>query len=129
MSMTDEIYAAADREGVSLSEYIQKTYSKKSLANLESEVRTQLDSLKGEISGFIGDVRLPEIEANLLTASAEKLDLMQARVRRNIVEKNTELYDMLSAEISRTYAEGLEDFSAQDLSGAYVPVDGLLTSE
>ena len=56
MPITDEIYAAADKEGVGLAEYIRNTYSKRSLADLESKVQTQLDSLKGEISGFIGDV-------------------------------------------------------------------------
>jgi hypothetical protein len=129
MPITDEIYAAADREGVSLAEYIRKTYSKRSLAELENEVQTQLDSLKGELSGFVGDVKLPEIEANLMTAGKEKLDLMQARVRQNLVSKITELDDMLSTEISETFAESEEDFSSQGISGAYVPAEGLLTIE
>jgi hypothetical protein len=129
MPITDEIYAAADRNGVSLAEYIRKTYSKKSLANLENEVQTQLDSLKGELSGFMGDVELPEIEANLMTAGKEKLDMMQARIRKNLVSRITELDDMLSTEISGTFAEGQEDFSTQGISGAYVPIEGLLTIE
>jgi len=129
MPITDEIYAAADREGVSLAEYIRKTYSKRSLANLESEVQTQLDSLKDEISGFMGDVELPEIESNLMTAGNEKLDMMQARIRKNLVGRITELDGMLSNEISGTFAEGQEDFSAQGISGAYVPAEGLLTIE
>ena len=129
MPITDEIYAAADREGVSLAEYIRKTYSKRSLANLESEVQTQLDSLKDEISGFMGDVELPEIESNLMTAGNEKLDMMQARIRKNLVGRVTELDGMLSTEISGTFAEGQEDFSAQGISGAYVPAEGLLTIE
>jgi hypothetical protein len=129
MPITDEIYAAADREGVSLAEYIRKTYSKRSLADLENKVQTQLDSLKGEISGFMGDVELPEIEANLMTAGKEKLDMMQARIRMNLVSRIIELDDMLSTEISGTFAEGQEDFSAQGFSGAYVPTEGLLTIE
>ena len=129
MPITDEIYAAADREGVSLAEYIRKTYSKRSLTDLENEVQTQLDSLKGELSEFVGDVELPEIETNLMTAGKEKLDMMQARIRRNLVSRITELDDMLSTEISGTFAEGQEDFSAQGISGAYVPAEGLLTIE
>ena len=129
MPITDEIYAAADREGVTLAEYIRKTYSKRSLVNLENEVQTQLDSLKDEISGFMGDVELPEIESNLMTAGNEKLDMMQARIRKNLVGRITELDGMLSNEISGTFAEGQEDFSAQGISGAYVPAEGLLTIE
>jgi hypothetical protein len=129
MPITEEIYAAADREGVGLAEYIRKTYSKRSLADLENEVQTQLDSLKGELSGFVGDVKLPEIEANLMTAGREKLDIMQARVRRNLVCKITELDNMLSTEISGTIAESEEDFLSLGISGAYVPAEGLLTIE
>jgi len=127
MPITEEIYAAADREGVSLADYIRKTYSKRSLAVLENEVQTQLDSLKGEISGFMGDLKLPEIEANLMTADKEKLDMMQARIRENLVSRITELDDMLSTEISGTFAESQEDSTAQGISGAYVPAEGLLT--
>jgi len=129
MPITDEIYAAADREGVTLAEYIRKTYSKRSLVNLENEVQTQLDSLKGEISGFMGDVRLPEIEANLMTAGKEKLDMMQSRIRMNLVSRIIELDNMLSSEVSGTFTEGQEDFSTQGISGAYVPAEGLLTIE
>jgi hypothetical protein len=129
MPITDEIYAAADREGVSLAEYIRKTYSKRSLTDLESEVQTQLDSLKGELSGFMGDVELPEIEANLMTAGKEKLDMMQARIRKNLLGRITELDDMLSTEVSGTFAEGQEDFLTQGISGSYVRAEGLLTIE
>jgi hypothetical protein len=129
MPITDEIYAAADREGVSLAEYVQKTYSDISLANLENEVQAQLDSLKGELSGFMGDLKLPEIEANLMTAGKEKLDMMQARIRKTLVSRITELDDMLSTEISGIFGEGQEDFSTQGISGAYVPAESLLTIE
>lgn len=129
MPITDEIYAAADREGVSLAEYIRQTYSKKTLADLENEVQSQLDSLKGEISGFMGDVKLPQIEANLMSADVEKLDMMQARIRRTLESRISELDNMLSTEVSGTFAGCQEEFSTQGLSGAYVPAEGLLTIE
>ena len=65
-----------------------------------------------------------------MTASIDKLDMMQARVRENLANRMTELDNILSAESSETLADvGHYDFSAQGLSGAYIPVEGLLTTE
>jgi hypothetical protein len=129
MPITDKIYEAADKEGVGLAEYIRKTYSKKSLANLERNVRTQLNSLQGEISGFMTDVEVPRIEANLITASKEKLDLMQARVRRSLMSKITELDEMLSTEPANIFSESQEESSILSLSYECPQAEGLLTIE
>jgi hypothetical protein len=128
-AITDKIYEAADKEGVGLAEYIRKTYSKKSLANLERNVRTQLNSLQGEISGFMTDVEVPRIEANLITASKEKLDLMQARVRRSLMSKITELDEMLSTEPANIFSESQEESSILSLSYECPQAEGLLTIE
>jgi len=129
MPITDKIYAAADSEGIGLAEYIRRTYSKKSLADLERNVRTQLNSLQGEISGFMTDVEVPKIEANLIIASNEKLDLMQARVRSNLLSKITELDDMLSKEPVDVFSDGQEDSSVPTLSYGYAQLEALLTIE
>lgn len=133
MPITDEICAAAEQEGLGLTEYIRRTYTSESLADLESTIKTQLDSLRGEISGFIGNVEVPEIEQNLMTASKEKLDMMQARVRRNMVSKITELDDMLATELSGGFmasqGESFEEEASSTGARYYAQPEGLLINE
>lgn len=96
MSLTEDLFRAADGEGLGLTEYIKKTYSQDGMAELEDGIRMQLNSLKSEISDFMETIEVPEISMNLESTDFSRLDLMQSRIKIKIESKQSELRDNLS---------------------------------
>lgn len=109
MPKTEEIFAAADRQGLSLAEYLKHNYSEDKLANLERNIKTQLNSLSAEISGYMGGLDdLSKIERNLLSLGESKLDIMQSRLRQSLHAKQVEFEEMLSSENIAIPESGVE---------------------
>jgi len=98
MPITDEIFAAADRQGQSLAEYLKHNYSDQKLDRLETKIRKQLDSLNSEISDFMQGIELPQIESNLVSAGETKLEVMQSRLMTELHVKQVEFDNMLGTE-------------------------------
>jgi len=98
MPVTNEIFAAADRQGQSLAEYLKHNFSDQRLDRLETSIRTQLDSLNSEISDFMQGIELPQIEKNLESVEETKLDIMQSRLINELHAKQIEFDTMLSSE-------------------------------
>jgi len=98
MPITDEIFAAADRQGLSLAEYLKHNYSDQRIDQLENRINKQLASLNSEISEFMQDVEIPRIEENLEEAGDVKLDVMQSRLMTELHAKQVEFDQMLGAE-------------------------------
>ena len=102
MTIVEEIYSAADKRGLSLADYIRHTYKGNKLASLELNIRTQLDSLRSDISDFMIEAETDSqaIGTNLLCVNREKLDLMQERVRENLRLKMNELESLDVVDVS-----------------------------
>jgi hypothetical protein len=102
MSIVEEIYSAADRRGLSLTDYIRHTYKGHQLTALELNIKMQLESLRADISDFMAEAEsdYQAIDANLLCADKEKLDLMQERIRENLKRKREQLESMNLANVS-----------------------------
>lgn len=102
MSIVDDIYNAADRRGLSLADYIRNTYRGDSLRALERDIKRQLSSLRSDISEFMTEAESESqpIDANLLCANKEKLDLMQERVRENLRKKMEQLESISFIDVS-----------------------------
>ncbi|MDH4122970.1 MAG: hypothetical protein OEV21_02645 [Thermoplasmata archaeon] len=99
MSVIDEIFSAADKRGLSLAEYVKHTYRGNKLNVLELNIKTQLSSLKEDISDFWQqEMEIQDVGENLMHISNEKLDLMQARVRENLKRKIDELDNFIEPE-------------------------------
>ena len=97
MPVTDEIFAAADRHGQGLTEYLKHNYSEQRLDRLEKSIRTQLSSLNSEISDFMQGIELPPIERNLESVGETKLDIMQSRLISELHVKQVEFDTMLAS--------------------------------
>lgn len=104
MPITDEIFAAADRQGLSLAEYLKHNYSDQGLDKLETRIKKQMNSLNSDISDFMEGIELPEIDKNLVSAGETKLEVMQSRLMTELHAKQAEFDNMLGA--------GLESFSS-----------------
>jgi len=96
MTLTDDVFRAADGEGLGLTEYISKMYSQSDMTELEHGIRSQLNTLKSEISDFMETIEVPEISMNLETTDFPRLDLMQSRIKSKIESKQSELISELS---------------------------------
>jgi len=99
MPVTDEIFAAADRQGLGLVEYLKHNYSNQRMDKLEKSIKNQLASLNSEISDFMQGIELPQIEKNLESVEETKLDVMQSRLITELHVKQAEFDHMLSSEI------------------------------
>lgn len=98
MPMTDEIFAAADRQGLSLAEYLKHNYSDQRMDQLENKIRKQLATLNSNISEFMQDIDVPQIEKNLESVEETKLDVMQSRLMTELQAKQAEFDSMLGME-------------------------------
>jgi len=96
MTLTEDVFRAADDEGLGLTEYISKMYSKSDMTELEHGIKSQLNTLKSEISDFMETIEVPEISMNLETTDFPRLDLMQSRIKSKIESKQSELISELS---------------------------------
>lgn len=102
MSIVEDIYRAADQRGLSLADYIRHTYRGDSLSALEQDIKTQLSSLRSDISEFMAEAvsESQSIGANLLCANKEKLDLIQERIRENLRKKMEQLESISFIDVS-----------------------------
>jgi len=116
MPTIEEIYVAADRRGLGLAEYVRQAYNVEQLAKIETNIKTQLSSLRSQVSGFTEDSSGNlGIEQNLLCASREKLDLMQSRVRENLKAKMDELDSFVESDVDEACRENVCVASHQHL--------------
>lgn len=94
MSIIDEIFVEADRNGQGLAEYVNRTFSKDQLIVLEADVKSEINELRINISDFMSRVTVPDIRWNLQSLDEEKLNLMQIRIQAEMSKKRAELEDV-----------------------------------
>ena len=96
MSLTEDVFRAADDESLGLTEYIRRKYNESDMTELECGIKSQLNTLKSEISDFMETIEVPEISMNLEDVGFSRLDLMQSRIKSKIESRQSELISDLS---------------------------------
>lgn len=113
MTRINEIFEAADVTGMGLTEYIAKNFHEKAISELETNIRSEIDYLRSEITSFMKDVEVPKIDINLATASGKKLNQMQKRIKSGLSIKQSELENMGFSDLIESHGNYLEKVYAE----------------